>query len=309
MRKNFITIGSFDGVHLGHGHLVCGLKKLARQNNMASCVLAFVVPPKAFLTRGVQLLTAPREKLALLRELCPDKTAPLDFKEVQNISARGFFDILVQKYNMGGILAGPDFAFGRNRAGGADFLRRACARSGVIYARETFLKIGGHKISSSAIRRALAAGDVRAASVMLGRPYSAQGKIIKGRQLGRTIGFPTANMAYDAAKILPRGIFAVRVYLGDEVFKGVCNIGMRPTVCDNGLPSVETHILDFDRDIYGRIMRVDFMAKIRDEIKFESLPRLKAQIRRDAARARLLLAARRKPENNVKSLICQEQKG
>ncbi|MDR1123632.1 MAG: riboflavin biosynthesis protein RibF [Elusimicrobiota bacterium] len=291
MRKNCITIGAFDGVHLGHRHLVCALKDLARQNNMASCVFAFTVPPKAFLTQGVQLLTTAREKLALLRELGPDKIVQLDFKEVQNISAGGFFDMLLAKYNMVGILAGPDFAFGHNRGGGADFLRRACAQSGVLYARASALKTDGHKISSSAVRRALAAGDVAGAAAILGRPYSVEGKIIKGRQLGRTIGFPTANIDADAAKLLPRGIFAVRVFLGDEVFKGVCNIGIRPTVSNSGLPSVETHILDFDRDIYGRFMRVDFIAKIRDEIKFESLPQLKEQIQKDAARARLLLRA------------------
>jgi riboflavin kinase/FMN adenylyltransferase len=289
MRKNFITIGAFDGVHLGHKHLICALKDLACQNNMAACVLAFAVPPKAFMKTDMQLLTTAKEKLELLQELSPDKIIQLDFKEVQNISARGFFDLLLTKYNMGGILAGPDFAFGRHREGGADFLRRACAQSGALYARESAQKLDGHKISSSSIRRILAMGDVAAAALMLGRFYSARGKIIKGKQLGRTIGFPTANIDVDAAKIMPRGIFAARVFLGDEVFKGVCNIGTRPTVSDTGLPSVETHILDFDRDIYGRQMRVDFTAKIRDEIKFESLPQLKAQIQKDAFRARELL--------------------
>ena len=289
MRKNFITIGAFDGVHLGHKHLICVLKDLARQNNMAACVLAFAVPPKVFLTAGIRLLTTAEEKLKLLQEFGPDKIIQLDFKEVQNTPARGFFDLLLTKYNMGGILAGPDFAFGHNREGGPDFLRRACAQSGVLYAHESARKLCGHKISSSAIRSALARGDVACAAALLGRPYSAQGKIVKGRQLGRTIGFPTANIDVDAVKIMPRGIFAVRVFLGEEIFKGICNIGTRPTVSDTGLALVETHIFDFDRDIYGRHMRVDFTDKIRNEIKFESLSQLKAQIQKDAACARGLL--------------------
>jgi riboflavin kinase/FMN adenylyltransferase len=291
MRENFITIGSFDGVHLGHKHLLYVLKDLSARNGMKSAVLTFTVPPRAVINGAKEafLITTVGEKFVLLKELGVDKIVKLDFEALRHKTCRKFFDSLLKDYNMGGVLAGRDFAFGKDRCGNADFLEKACGEAGVLYARADFVTEGGHKISSSSIRHALKAGDIAVVNKMLGRAYKLEGKIIKGRQLGRTIGFPTANMDTDVAKILPRGIFAVRVYLGAEVFKGVCNIGYRPTVSDTGLPSVEVHILDFNRDIYGRIMTADLIGKIRDEVRFASLAELKAQIELDAVAARNIL--------------------
>jgi riboflavin kinase/FMN adenylyltransferase len=287
MRKNFITIGSFDGVHLGHNRLIATLKDLAAANNAKSIVFTFPFPPRVEMggDKTMSVITSPEEKYKLLNALGVDKLVKLDFNLVRNYTREEFFNILVKDYKMGGILAGRDFAFGKDRGGRMDFLCKACKERDILYAREDFVEEGGHKISSSLIRKAIKEGDIGAANIMLGRVYSLEGKIIKGRQLGRTIGFPTANLDIDPVKILPRGVYAVGVLLGEERFKGVCNIGIRPTVDSNALPSVEVHILDFDRNIYGRVLKIKFAAKIRDEAKFKSIDELKAQIDKDAKAA------------------------
>jgi FAD synthase len=176
---------------------------------------------------------------------------------------------------------GKDFAMGKDRLGNGEFLRKACAEAGVIFEQADFVQTAGHKVSSSSIRKALNEGNIDAVTEMLGRRYYICGKVVKGRQLGRKMGFPTANIKTDPHKILPRGIYAVEVFLGKETFKGVCNIGSRPTVELHGLPSTEVHILDFDRNIYGRNLGVNFAAKIRDEIKFDTLGELVQQINKD----------------------------
>ena len=283
MRKNFITIGSFDGVHAGHQHLFDKLKAFALEHNMTPLILAFAYPPRvaAGNSKNMSVITLPSEKFELISTLSGVKYKELDFNEIKDISRENFFNALVESYNMGGFLAGKDFAFGKDRLGNLDFLRSSCAQNGIVYEQAEFLQTGGHKISSSLIRKALHDGDIETVSTMLGRSYQITGKIIKGKQLGRTIGFPTANLQVDPHKILPHGIYAVEVLLGKEKLKGVCNIGLRPTVESNGLPLTEVHILDFNRDIYGRNLSINFIAKIRDEVKFESLGDLVQQINKD----------------------------
>jgi riboflavin kinase/FMN adenylyltransferase len=291
MRKNFITIGAFDGVHRGHRHLIDMLANLAAQNNMRSAVITFPLPPRAVISGQEDnfALTTAKEKYEILSSIGTDKIIKIDFNKIKNLKPPQFFNLLISKYNMGGILAGPDFAFGKNREGHLAFLRDACAKRALIYAQTDLLRQEGHKVSSSLIRTALKNGDIQTANKMLGRHYGAQGKVAKGRQLGRTIGFPTANLAVDAAKILPRGVFAVKVILGKEILKGVCNIGLRPTVSDSDRPCVEVNIFDFKGNIYGRILKIEFIAKIRGELKFKSLKELAAQIALDAATAKQLL--------------------
>jgi riboflavin kinase/FMN adenylyltransferase len=291
MGKNFITIGSFDGVHIGHRRLIYTLKDLSAQNKMKSALITFPYPPRVVMAENKEMsvITAPKEKYKLLAGFGVDNIVKLNFEEIKDYACEEFFCILLKKYRMGGFLAGKDFAFGKDRGGHLDFLRKACQKHNVLYAQAGFVQEGGHKISSSLIRRAVKEGGVEAAAAMLGRPYRIAGKIIKGRQLGRAIGFPTANLDIDTVKVLPRGVYAVDVYLGKEKFKGVCNIGIRPTVDNSGLPSVEVHILDFSRSIYGRILKVNFAAKIRSERRFSGLNELKTQINIDAKAARKLV--------------------
>lgn len=284
MGKNFITIGTFDGVHLGHRHLMYVLRDLAACNGMESLILAFKYPPRVMMSdnKNMSVITLPEEKFKLLSDLNSGRVEELDFTQVRNISCGDFFDILLNKYNMGGLLVGKDFAFGKDRSGHLDFLRKACLANNILYMQADFVETNGHKISSSLIRKTIKDGDIDAVNNMLGRRLRISGKVVKGRQLGRTIGFPTANIEVDPLKILPRGVFAAEVILGKEVLKGVCNIGCRPTVEKNGLPLTEVHILDFDRDIYGKTLTINIAAKIRDEIKFEGLGDLVQQINKDA---------------------------
>ncbi|MDR0291785.1 MAG: riboflavin biosynthesis protein RibF [Elusimicrobium sp.] len=295
--KNFITIGGFDGVHTGHVKLILRLKKLARAAKMNSVVLYFQFPPKAYISGGARLsiLTLPGEKFALLSSLETGVTRPLNFKRIRFLSRENFFDLLLKTYKMGGLLVGRDFAFGRGRKGHIDFLRAACKRAGVKLEIEDFFKTedaaAGRKVSSSLIRKMLADGEIEKANKLLGYKYSVGGTVIEGKKLGRTLGFPTANMDTGFYKVLPRGIFAVEVIVGKEKFKGVANIGFRPTVNPiyGDVPLVETHILDFNRDIYGQIIRINFVSKIRGEKKFKTLPALVRQIRLDAKAARRLV--------------------
>ncbi len=290
MDKKFITIGSFDGVHQGHKRLLGALKYLADLHSMAPLALYFPYPPRVLMGGDARMsvITLPSEKAQLLSAL-KVQHEPLDFEKLHNYGAQQFFDVLVKKYNMGGFLAGPDFAFGKDRQGHLEFLRKACELNDIMFVQAVFVhNEAGHKISSSLIRKVLKEGEIPAVNDMLGRPYMLKGKVIKGRQLGRTMGFPTANLAIDEAKLLPCGVFAGTAILGAETFKAVINIGYRPTVTHTDIPLTEVHILDFDRDIYGKELAVKFNFKIRGEVKFKGLDELKAQIKKDADAARLV---------------------
>lgn len=285
--KNFITIGTFDGVHKGHLFLFKRLEALARENKMKPLVLYFPLPPKILLDRNsaAGVLTLPEEKKAIFKALSlPAKE--LSFKDCRNISAENFFTKLPADYNAGGILAGKDFAFGKDRGGHLDALRRLCAANNVVFESEEFFKDKDAKISSSRIRADLQRGQVEEAAALLGRPYEISGPVVKGAQFGRKMGFPTANVQTDPLKILPMGVYAGYSYLGKDKFKTVINIGVRPSVKHTGAVTVEAHLLDFDRDIYGKNLRVEFISKIRGEKKFASIEALKEQITDDANTAR-----------------------
>lgn len=287
MGKKFITIGTFDGVHLGHKFIFDVLKKLAAKNNLEPLILTFDFAPKLLKNNDTKnkVLTLPGEKLALIKqENCEVKK--LDFEKIKNLTCQEFFDILIKDYKMGGILTGEDFAFGKDRLGKKDFLAKACAENNIIYSCQNFVNNKeGHKISSSLIRKFLEQGEVSTASKMLGHFYTLKGLIVKGQQLGRQMGFATANLKIDTCKILPKGVFAVKVFLEGKEYKGVCNIGLRPTVEKNGQPLCEVHILNFNRDIYGKILKIALVAKIRGEKKFADLGELTQQINKDTASA------------------------
>ncbi|WP_428898027.1 riboflavin kinase / FMN adenylyltransferase [Parelusimicrobium proximum] len=285
----FITVGTFDGVHLGHQALFKSLKSLAAEHKMKSCALYFPLPPAALIKGATDMtvLTLPKEKVSLLKEQNLDYIFPLNFKECRNMSAEAFCNMLISKYKMGGLIVGRDFAAGKDREAHIDYLRRFCAANNIVFHVEDFYKDGEHKISSSLVRHALASGRIEEAERLLGRPYSICGKIVAGKRLGRKLGFPTANLEVPHEKILPAGIFATEVILGREVFKGVTNIGFRPTVntINKNIPLTEVHILKFRRSIYGRKLTVKFISKIRGEKKFDGLPALIAQITADAQTA------------------------
>ena len=293
MTKNYITIGTFDGVHAGHRFLLNELEMQAAKARLKPLVLYFPLPPKTLLGDKPEMtvLTLPDEKKRYFREL-GTHTQALDFTTCRKMSAEKFFkDILLKQFDMGGLIVGADFALGKDREAGADWLRACCEAEKIPFETARFYKTGTQKISSSLIRKTLASGDIEGANLLLGRPYEVTGKVVKGKQLGRTLGFPTANLDTGLYKILPLGVFAVKVRVGEKLYDGFCNIGFRPTVnsIDGSLPLVEVHIFDFDADIYGKNITIWFADKLRNETKFDTLPALVAQLKQDRKDAKKIL--------------------
>ncbi len=286
--KNFITIGTFDGVHRGHQHLFNLLETRAALHRAKPLVLYFTLPPKTLQAPHPEMtiLSMPDEKKRLFKKMGL-RTEVLDFTQVRSLSAQQFFNRLLNHFQCAGLLVGADFAFGKNREGSAVFLREACGHKNIPFEVVPFYKEGYEKISSSLIRKLLAQGNIAQANAFLGHPYELTGRVISGHKLGRKLGYPTANLDTGIYKILPLGVFAVKVRVGTKIYDGFCNIGFRPTVntLNTILPLVEVHIFNFKQSIYGRKITIWFFQKLRDEIKFNSLEELKSQLTRDKHQA------------------------
>lgn len=289
--RNFLTIGTYDGVHVGHRRIIRAAVREALKRGMKSRVVYFPFPPKFFFSgeTGNCLITLPEEREALMEALRPDEVEPLNFNSALSLmGAADFFKrVVLDRFQAGGLCVGPDFAVGKGREGHLDFLRAACAKAGIVFKTVPFARRDGHKISSSLIRAHLHAGAVEEANICLGWDYCVSGPVIKGAGLGRKLGFPTANIGAHPAKILPPGIFAARIKVGHEVFKAVLSVGRRPTLNTlGGKMILEAHILDFSKMIYGKQVQVTFLKHLRPERKFHSLDSLVTHIRKDIAAAR-----------------------
>lgn len=291
--KHLITIGTFDGIHQGHQRLFNLLETQAVFHKLKPLALYFPFPPKTLLSPHPEMsvLSLPNEKESLFKRLGVS-TQALDFAQIRRLSAHQFFNRLLNQFHCGGILVGADFAFGKNRIGSVDFLRELCTQKEIPLEIAPFYKDGNEKISSSLIRKLLAQGDISRATALLGRPYELTGRVVCGHKLGRKLGFPTANLDTGIYKILPLGVFAVKVRVGKQIYNGFCNIGFRPTVnpLDTLLPLVEVHIFNFRQSIYGRKITIWFYEKLRDEIKFGSLEALKNQLLKDKQISQQLLS-------------------
>ncbi len=293
-RPSAVTLGVFDGVHLGHQHLINELHRLARARGLASVVLTFHPAPVSVLRPEVRLqyITTLEERLRLLRALGVDQVGRLTFtSELAQVSAQDFLKGLRDELDVRLIVGGPDLAIGRGREGTVEWLRRHGPALGVDVATVEFLSDAGRKMGSSTIREALQVGDVVTAGRLLGRPFALHGPVVRGAQRGRSLGFPTANIAVGADLAIPAfGVYVSRVYVGETAYPAVTNIGRRPTF-DDGPPTVEPHLLDFDGDLYDQELRVELLARLRGEQKFSGVEELVAQIRRDVAAARAYFAS------------------
>lgn len=291
------AIGNFDGVHRGHRALFERAEALAARLGKPCIALTFEPHPADFFAgRPVIFRLTPREAKALaLRRAGLDAAVVLTFNAaLASQSAEDFVtDILLRRLGVSAVVAGYDFHFGRKREGSPDFLREAGARHG--FAVEIVPRVLADAqgslaaVSSTATRAALERGDVATARALLGHDYFVLGEIIGGAKLGRTLGFPTANMRLDPSSRLRHGIYAVRMRIGDQIHPGVASFGRRPTF-DNGAPVLETFLFDFSGDLYGMTVEVDFVGWLRDEKKFDSAQALVAQMKHDEANARALLA-------------------
>ena len=283
-----IATGFFDGVHLGHRLVLEKLLSIARERGDESMVVTFWPHPRNVLqddARNLRLLTSLSEKKDLLKGLGIDRVEVLPFtRAFSRLTTREYLEEYV-KGRFGGkaILLGYDNRIGSDLLG-PDEIEKVAVKVGLDVVRTGCLGTpGGKVVSSTKIREAIAAGDVESAAGMLGYNYSLTGVVVAGNRLGRTIGFPTANMRlYEPLKLLPgNGVYSVEVESLGQVFKGMCNIGTRPTVNVGSDRTVETNIFDFDEDIYGLDLKVTFLRKIRDERRFDSLDALKCQLIKD----------------------------
>lgn len=291
-----VTSGTFDGVHYGHQKILKRLKEVTQQTGGQSVVITFYPHPRSVIStdnQTVQLLSTLDEKIELLEKNGVDHLLIIPFtREFSELSSEEFIQkILVETIGTQTLVIGYDHRFGRNREGGFDYLKANASKYGFSIEEISRQDIDNVGVSSSKIRKALLEGNVQIADDFLGRNYSVSGLIVKGKQLGRTIGFPTANIQVrEIAKLVPvDGVYAVKVYYKEETFGGMLNIGNRPTV-DGTYKTIEVNIFEFNRDIYGESLTVEFISKIRNEQKFSGLEELKAQIARDKETCTAILA-------------------
>lgn len=283
-----IATGFFDGVHIGHRHVISTLIDEARRRGDESMVVTFWPHPRNVLqddARNLRLLTSLDEKTELLKGLGVDHVEVLPFtKEFSRLTSMQYIhEYLVGRFGCKAILLGYDNRLGSDLAG-PDEIGKIAEAEGVDVILCSKIEIpGGLVISSTKIRKAISSGCIEEANQMLGYEYSLLGVVVAGNQLGRTIGFPTANMQlYEPLKLVPgNGVYKVRVKAVGRVLAGMCNIGLRPTVSHDTRLTIETNIFDFDEDIYGLPIKVTFLHKIRDEHRFSSIGELKAQLEQD----------------------------
>jgi riboflavin kinase/FMN adenylyltransferase len=301
-----LTVGNFDGVHRGHQAMLALLKSEARHRGLTATVLTFEPHPRDFFARrsgrpeqAPARISTLRDAFGELERCGVDQVVVLRFDEAfAALSPQQFVDrVLIDGLHARYVLVGDDFRFGAKRAGDYAFLDAAGARQGFDVARMLSYEVRGLRVSSSAVREALAAGDMEQAAALLGRPYSISGRVVHGAKLGRDLGFRTLNLRFTHPRPAAMGIFAVRTHgLADAPLDGVASLGKRPTVDDSGRVLLEVHCFDWPEPLgreggYGKLVRVELLAKLRDEARYDGLEALRAAIAQDARDARAFLAA------------------
>jgi riboflavin kinase/FMN adenylyltransferase len=292
-KPSVISIGVFDGVHLGHRHLLGELMASAKESGYLSGVVTFDRHPREVLTphKKMRYLTTLEDKLHLLGETGLDFVVALPFtRQLAQTTARDFVQSLVDRLRMRELWTGPDFALGSGREGNRSYLTDLGEELGFSLHRLDPVEHLGRVISSSRIRALLQEGSVREAASLLGRFPYLRGKVISGARRGQSLGFPTANLELDQGLILPAsGVYAVRAHWDSANHAGVANVGRRPTFEQDAESTIEAHILDFSGDLYGKELRVEFVERLRPEMRFDSGEALMAQMRSDADRARSVI--------------------
>ncbi len=290
------TIGNFDGVHLGHQAVLGQLADKAAQLDLPTVVITFEPQPQEYFSHGETppRLTRLREKFKALRRYSVERVLCLPFnRKLAEMEAEAFIQrVLVDGLGVRYLVVGDDFRFGKGRRGDFAMLQQAGAKHGFEVVTMHTFEIGGSRVSSTRIREALQVGDLALAEQLLGRPYRMCGRVAHGNKLGRTIGFPTANIFLHRKKTPVDGVFAVEMFgIEGEPVPGVANVGTRPTI-DGTRSLLEVHLFDFSADIYGEYVVVDFLQRIREERRFDSFDALKVQIMLDAQQAREYFSAK-----------------
>ena len=291
-----VTIGVFDGVHLGHQRLVSRLKDAAERRGLTAVVLTFRNHPASALRAGFEprYLTMPDERARLLQEAGADQVILATFDlDLSKLGAKAFAGLLQESLDMRTLVAGPDFAMGHNREGGVPVIKKLGEEMGfTLEIVEPLVGPGGEIVRSTAVRTAVSQGDMERAAALLGRLYSIAGAVVKGHGRGGPLGFPTANLHSPPDRLTPRdGIYAAWVEIDGARYMSASSIGERPTFPGAGR-SMEAFVLDFDGDLYGKELRLEFVRRLRGEEKYDTVEQLQAQVHRDIGETRRVLGAR-----------------
>ncbi len=290
-----LTIGVFDGVHLGHKYLISQLTEYARQQNLLSGVVTFRQHPREVLSPQTKLpyLTNLAEKVSLLKNEGVDAVITLSFTgELAQLSAGQFVSLLKKYLRMRSLIIGPDFAVGRDREGNADTLRKLGQDMSFSVTVIPPVRVNGEMVSSTAIRDALADGDMKKVVSLIGHSFSLQGRVTTGAGRGSELGFPTTNLDIDPKQALPaEGVYATWAHIDDKAYQSMTNIGRRPTFGGNGR-TVETYILNYQGNLYGRELKIDIVERLRGEKRFDTVEELKKQIAEDIKQGRAILDSR-----------------
>lgn len=293
--KNAVTtVGVFDGVHLGHQKIINLLLKKAKDTETESVIITFDPHPRLYFdptaSQNLRLITDIKEKIELFKKLGLHNLLIIPFDDrIANLSSEEFIDqVVIESIGTQTLLLGHDHRFGRNREGSFEYLKQNESKFGIQVFEISRMDIDEAAVSSTRIRTHLNNGEVHAAALLLGRNYRAQGIVIEGKKLGRTIGYPTANIHIENEyKLLPKmGVYAVEVFVEGQQYAGMLNIGFNPTTTSSIHRNIEVHIFDFQKDIYGKEIEIGFLERLRDEQKFSGLEALKAQLAKDAIEAK-----------------------
>ena len=294
-RDMLLTIGVFDGVHLGHKYLISQLAESAKREGLLGGVITFRQHPREVLSPQTQLpfLTSLAQRTALLENAGIEAVIPLSFTpELAQLRARQFVRLLKKYLRMRSMVVGPDFALGRDREGNPDTLRTLGQELDFSITVVPPVTINGEVVSSTAIRNALADGDMKKVLNLLGRPFSLEGQVTTGAGRGSGLGFPTANLEIDPKQALPaEGVYATWAYIDEQAYQSMTNIGKRPTFEGNER-TVEVYLLNYDGNLYQRELKIDIMERLRDEKKFDSVDELKKQIAEDVKQGKVILNSR-----------------
>ncbi len=293
-KDTLLTIGVFDGVHLGHKYLISRLTENAKRQNLLSVVVTFRQHPQEVLSPQTKLpfLTSLAKRTSLLKDEGVDAIIPLSFTgELAQLSASQFVSLLKKYLRMRGLIIGPDFALGRNREGNIDTLRSLGQDMNFNVTVIPPVMIGGEVVSSTAVRKALADGDMKGALKLIGRPFSLDGRVASGAGRGSKLGFPTANLDIDPQQALPaEGVYATWVYIDNQAHQSMTNIGRRPTF-PGSERTVEVLVLDYHDNLYERELKIGIIERLRSEKQFDTAEELKKQIAEDVKQGRAILSS------------------
>ncbi|HAN21495.1 MAG: riboflavin biosynthesis protein RibF [Clostridiales bacterium GWF2_36_10] len=287
--KTIVSIGNFDGVHIGHQLLIKTLASISAKKQFQGIVFTFAENPKNILTGGVvKYLTGTEDKMRFLNEYGAENIYFADFEALCGVSPKEFTEnVLIKGFNADTVVCGFDFRFGKGRSGSAESLKEMLSAYGIDCIIVPAVYFEGRPVSSTEIRMLIGEGNAELTEQLLGRPYCFTLPVVYGRQIGRSLGFPTINQVFPEYRVIPQyGVYAVLCEANGKEYKGIANIGIRPTVSKAGDgPVCETHLFGFNGNLYDQTVRVKLKKKLRNEIKFSSLEELKTQIQKDIVSA------------------------